>query len=64
MLAQCLYVLTDDNPPAATEVRSNGSYISCLLSILQDARAVTIEAVPQGLVGQRLLTLNVLAAGQ
>ena len=31
--AHCLYVLTDDNPPVADEVRVNFSYVSCLIEI-------------------------------
>ncbi|THG94495.1 hypothetical protein EW026_g6991 [Hermanssonia centrifuga] len=32
--AQCLYVLTDDNWPATNELRTNGAYTACLLSIV------------------------------
>lgn len=31
--AQCLYVLTDDNPPVGDEIRSDLNYVSCLLEI-------------------------------
>lgn len=59
-LAQCLYVLTDDNFPATKEVRTEGGYLSCLLSI----------AKPQGSTNgkekekdNKAVTLSVLAAG-
>lgn len=54
LTAQCLYVLTDDNPPAAEELRTNGSYTSVLLSIAQGQPAAD---------GIRGLTLKVLATG-
>ena len=53
--AQCLYVLTDDNYPAISDVKSDASYISCLLSI---ARQVNINTDP------RTVTLSVLATGE
>lgn len=52
--AQCLYVLTEDNPPAAEELRTNGSYTSALLSIAQS------QPAPDDIRG---LTLKVLSAG-
>ncbi|KAG6845377.1 hypothetical protein H0H87_010486 [Tephrocybe sp. NHM501043] len=33
--AHCLYVLTDDNLPAISDVRSDAGYISCLLDIVR-----------------------------
>ena len=53
--AQCLYVLTDDNYPAISDVKTDASYISCLLSI---ARQVSTNTDP------RTVTLSVLAAGE
>ena len=53
--AQCLYVLTDDNYPAILDVRTDASYISCLLSI---ARHLNANADP------RTVTLSVLATGE
>jgi len=47
-------VLTDDNPPAAEELRTNGSYTSILLSVAQGQPAAD---------DIRGLTLKVLAAG-
>lgn len=53
--AQCLYVLTDDNYPAISDVKTDASYISCLLSI---ARHVNANTDP------RTVTLSVLATGE
>ena len=53
--AQCLYVLTDDNYPVISDVRTDASYISCLLSI---ARQVNTNTDP------RTVTLSVLATGK
>lgn len=53
--AQCLYVLTDDNPPATEDLRANGSYTSVLLSIAQGQPAAADDG--------RGLTLKVLATG-
>ncbi|KAJ7623345.1 armadillo-type protein [Roridomyces roridus] len=53
--AQCLYVLSDDNPPAIADLRADGGYIACLLSILQEP--------PQDEADPRTGTLRVLAAG-
>ncbi|KAF9654129.1 ARM repeat-containing protein [Thelephora ganbajun] len=52
--AQCLYVLTDDNPPATEELRTNGSYTSVLWSIAQgqpaadDVRGLTLKVLATG----------------
>ncbi|KAI0706300.1 ARM repeat-containing protein [Cerioporus squamosus] len=35
--AQCLYVLTDENPPIIEEVRTNAEYTACLLAIVRSA---------------------------
>lgn len=54
LTAQCLYVLTDDNPPAAEELRTNGSYTSALLSIAQgqpaadDIKGLTLKVLATG----------------
>ncbi|PFH52284.1 hypothetical protein AMATHDRAFT_57331 [Amanita thiersii Skay4041] len=53
--AQCLYVLTDDNVPAITDVKSDAGYISCLMSI--------VRSQPKNPSDARLMTLCVLAAG-
>jgi len=52
--AQCLYVLTEDNPPAAEELRMNGSYTSTLLSVARgqpaadDIRGLTLKVLATG----------------
>lgn len=54
--AQCLYVLTEDNPPAAEELRANGSYTSVLLSIVQgqpvadDTKGLTLKVLTAGII--------------
>lgn len=56
LTAQCLYVLTDDNPPAAEELRTNGSYTSALLVIargqpaLDDIRGLTLKVLTTGIL--------------
>ena len=34
-IAQCLYVLTDENYPIIEEVRSNAEYTACLLAVVR-----------------------------
>ncbi|TFK77473.1 ARM repeat-containing protein [Pluteus cervinus] len=59
--AQCLYVLTDDNYPATSEVRTNADYLACLLSI---ARSNLISnGKTKEVDDPRIVTLRVLAAG-
>ena len=53
--AQCLYVLTDDNYPAISDIKADASYISCLLSIARQASTSN---------DSRTVTLSVLAAGK
>ncbi|KAJ7604904.1 armadillo-type protein [Mycena rosella] len=57
--AQCLYVLTDDNYPAIADIRADGGYIACLMSLLnpQDNGTTPESADP------RTVTLRVLASG-
>jgi len=57
--AQCLYVLTDDNHPSITDVRTDGSYISCLLSIARQEDTGS----PEKKDDPKSVTLAVLAAG-
>ena len=40
-VAQCLYVLTEDNQPAVEEIRTNSTYLACLLAA---ARASSTES--------------------
>jgi len=52
-------VLTDDNHPAITDVRTDGTYISCLFSIARQEGINTSEKDDP-----RAVTLAVLAAGK
>ncbi|KAF9531883.1 armadillo-type protein [Crepidotus variabilis] len=58
--AQCLYVLTDDNWPAITDVRSDAGYLACLLSIARREQPVP---APDSQPDPRAITLAVLSAG-
>lgn len=58
--AQCLYVLTEDNPPAVKEVRSNTAYISCLFEIARsEPRGKEDSQISQ----ERAVTQRLLACG-
>ncbi|KIK70596.1 hypothetical protein GYMLUDRAFT_65816 [Collybiopsis luxurians FD-317 M1] len=57
--AQCLYVLTDDNEPAITSLKSNAGYISCLFSIAQS----TANEKGKDPNDHRHITLKVLSSG-
>ncbi|KAK7018558.1 ARM repeat-containing protein [Favolaschia claudopus] len=63
--AQCLYVITDDNYPAIADVRSDGSYIACLMSIINpDPNEPTTRGKASGdCPDPRAVTLRVLASG-
>ncbi|KAL5494642.1 hypothetical protein ACEPAI_103 [Sanghuangporus weigelae] len=62
--AQCLYVLTDDNPPAIDGLRSNSSYTACLLSIARgDYAPVPTSTEAKELAEDRVLSVKLLAAG-
>ncbi|KAJ7888132.1 hypothetical protein B0H14DRAFT_3856133 [Mycena olivaceomarginata] len=66
--AQCLYVLTDDNyHPAIADIRSDGSYIACPMSILTPDE-ISPPPNPNGKVpvdspDPRAVTPRVLASG-
>ncbi|KAF8506519.1 ARM repeat-containing protein [Russula emetica] len=61
--AQCLYVLTDDNPPIADEIRVNFSYVSCLLEITK-ARGGARDVKGKGPAAEeRAVALSILACG-
>jgi len=61
--AQCLYVLTDDNPPIADEIRVNFSHVSCLLEIAK-ARERMHDVKGQGPAAEeRAVALGILACG-
>ncbi|KAJ7475243.1 armadillo-type protein [Mycena galericulata] len=59
--AQCLYVLTDDNYPAIADVRSDGGYIACLMSLINPDESVPNGKAPEA--DPRAVTLRVLASG-
>ena len=61
--AQCLYVLTDDNPPIADEIRVNFSYVSCLLEIAK-ARGGVRDVKGKGPAAEeRAVVLGILGCG-
>lgn len=68
-IAQCLYVLTDDNPPAISEVRASAEYTACLLAIArpQDGENVSAESLAKGKAKEafddRETALRVLCSG-
>jgi len=61
LLAQCLYVLTDDNLSAIEEVRADARYIACLSSI---ARKEPNGTGSETKADPRSITLSILAAGR
>ncbi|PSS36793.1 hypothetical protein PHLCEN_2v1337 [Hermanssonia centrifuga] len=62
--AQCLYVLTDDNWPATNELRTNGAYTACLLSIVvPDEESLKANGKGKDVSDDRDITLRVLCAG-
>jgi hypothetical protein len=52
-------VLTDDNPPAIREVKSDASYVSCLVNVVQEEPPTDTKIT----VPERFVMLRVLAAG-
>ncbi|KAI8990655.1 ARM repeat-containing protein [Trametes punicea] len=62
--AQCLYVLTDENPPIIEEVRSNAEYTACLLAIVRSDQTVTkSNGKDKDTSGARATALRVLICG-
>ncbi|KAG6842438.1 hypothetical protein C0991_007568 [Blastosporella zonata] len=59
--AHCLYVLTDDNFPAISEVRADAGYISCLLDIVRSTDAPHGKSKDPS--DPRSTTLKVLCSG-
>lgn len=59
--AQCLYVLTDDNYPAITDIRAYASYITCLLDIVRPSEVSNGKGKEPS--NQRSVMLGVLVAG-
>jgi hypothetical protein len=62
--AQCLYVLTDDNPPIADEIRANFSYVSSLLEIAKAAPALQDLKGKHPTAEERSVALGILACGK
>ncbi|KAF9074932.1 ARM repeat-containing protein [Rhodocollybia butyracea] len=60
--AQCLYVLTDDNDPAISSLKSVAGYMSCLLTIAQSSDQHG-NGKGKDLNDHRQTTLRVLSAG-
>lgn len=59
-----MYVLTEDNRPAIDEVRSNGAYTACLLSIVKgDEEAQKPNGKGKDVSDERETTLRVLSTG-
>ncbi|KAI9444631.1 ARM repeat-containing protein [Lactarius indigo] len=61
--AQCLYVLTDDNPPVGDEIRANLSYISCLLEISKVRSAAPDVKGKNPAAEERAVALGILGCG-
>ncbi|KAH9065579.1 ARM repeat-containing protein [Lactarius vividus] len=60
--AQCLYVLTDDNPPVGDEIRANMSYVSCLLEISKVRGAPDVKGKTPA-AEERAVGLGILGCG-
>jgi hypothetical protein len=61
--AQCLYVLTEDNPPVADVIRANFSYASCLLEIAKARGGVQEVSSKDAVAEERAVSLGILACG-
>ncbi|KAI0003848.1 armadillo-type protein [Russula compacta] len=61
--AHCLYVLTDDNPPVADEIRANFSYVSCLHAIAKAGRGEQDTKGKTPVAEERAVMLGILACG-
>lgn len=67
--AQCLYVLSDDNPPVTSDIRANSSYTSCLLAVSQEEASPVSpqkgkEKDMQEMVEERRMSIRLLAVGE
>lgn len=67
--AQCLYVLSDDNPPVTNDIRANSSYTSCLLAVAQEETSPVSprkgkEKDMQEMVEERRVSIRLLAVGE
>jgi hypothetical protein len=63
LIAHCLYVLTDDNPPAIHEVRSNGAYTACLLAVAKPDENQKLDEKAKASNDDHEITLQVLCSG-
>jgi hypothetical protein len=63
LIAHCLYVLTDDNPPAIHEVRSYGAYTACLLAVAKPDENQKLNGKAKTPSDDREVTLQVLCSG-
>ncbi|KAI0299778.1 ARM repeat-containing protein [Russula brevipes] len=61
--AQCLYVLTDDNPPVADEIRANFSYVSCLIEIAKAPRGAHDVKGKNPVAEEPAVALGILTCG-
>lgn len=61
-VAHCLYVLTDDNYPAISDIRSNAGYPSCLLEIVRLGPGL-FNGKGKETLDERFIALSVLASG-
>lgn len=61
ILAHSLYVLTDDNYPAISDVKADAGYLACLLEIVRSGEVANGKAKEPS--DPRSVTLKVLAAG-
>ncbi|EMD42255.1 hypothetical protein CERSUDRAFT_110786 [Gelatoporia subvermispora B] len=62
--AQCLYVLTDENPSAINELRADAAYTACLLSIVRPSEsAPAVNGKDKEKAIERALALRVLCCG-
>ena len=64
VIAQCLYVLTDENAPIIDEVRSNAEYTACLLEIVRSSTTpVKANGKDKDTSDAKLSALRVLCCG-
>ncbi|KAI0800600.1 ARM repeat-containing protein [Fomes fomentarius] len=62
--AQCLYVLTDENPPVVEEVRSNAEYTACLLAVVRPTDSpATTNGKEKDVSDERAPAFRVLCCG-
>jgi hypothetical protein len=61
--AQCLYVLTEDNPQVADVIRANFSYASCLLEIAKVRGGTQEVSGKDATAEERAVSLSILACG-